>query len=210
MDFLFVSLAFLTSIHILTMAFVAERYGVEVRKIIIGLGPTLFKYRKIEIRCLPFTGMVKLLDSRVDEIDTEQMSKAFDHQSRWVRASIILSGSFVLVAISLLLSGVQAFASLASGFEQFLFSGVPGLSALYYEQIKAVLVNEAPMQVFSLVAIKLAAINLFPFTFMNGGAALIELFGIPEKIASFLHRISSAVFILMMVGWCFFLMGLLV
>ncbi|MGF1867558.1 site-2 protease family protein [Enterovibrio norvegicus] len=210
MDFIFASLAFLTSIHILTMAFVAERYGIEVRKIIIGLGPTLFKYRKIEIRCLPLTGMVKLLDSRVDDIDTEQRSKAFDHQSRWVRASIILSGSFVLVAISFLLSGVQAFASLVSGFEQFLFSGVPGLSALYYEQIQAVLVNETPMQVFSLVAIKLAAINLFPFTFMNGGAALIELFGIPEKIASFLHRISLAVFILMMVGWCFFLMGLLV
>lgn len=92
-----VALGILVAIHEFGHFWVARRCGVKVERFSIGFGKALWTKKgrdgtEYALCLIPLGGYVKMLDSRVDEIDDAEQPFAFDHQPLWQRAAIVAAG----------------------------------------------------------------------------------------------------------------------
>ena len=107
------ALAVLVTVHEAGHYFVARWCGVKVLRFSVGFGRPIF--RKLSkngteyvFAWLPLGGYVRMLDSRNDEMGTNDISAAFDLKSPWQRIAIVVAGPLVnLLFAGLLYAVVQ-------------------------------------------------------------------------------------------------------
>lgn len=173
----FIATALVLVLHLLTIGFCARRLGVEVRSVTYGAGPTVFRRGRFQLKVLPIAGNVKLKDSREQLLQPDQVADAFDHQPVWKQVLLPLAGAGSTLLLALLILGTDAAGSFASAFGQIFEGAVAPLSVaqsqlLAFDKFAA---ENSFALVLGLVATKLAAYNLMPFTGFNGGNALMNL-----------------------------------
>lgn len=101
-----VALGILITVHEYGHFWVARKNGVQVDRFSIGFGKAI--WRKVDrhgtefvIAMIPLGGYVKMLDSRVDEVSEEQISRTFNAKSVYQRIAIIAAGPFANFAFAI-------------------------------------------------------------------------------------------------------------
>ena len=101
-----VALGILITVHEYGHFWVARKNRVQVDKFSIGFGKAI--WRKVDrhgtefvIAMIPLGGYVKMLDSRVDEVSEEQISRTFNAKSVYQRIAIIAAGPFANFAFAI-------------------------------------------------------------------------------------------------------------
>ena len=104
MDFAWYILAFVVAIGILVTVhefghfWVAHRLGVKVLRFSVGFGKPIWAWRKGKdqteyvIASVPLGGYVKMLDEREGDVDPDEVHRAFNRQTLWVRTAVVLAG----------------------------------------------------------------------------------------------------------------------
>jgi regulator of sigma E protease len=94
-----VALGILITVHEYGHFWVARKNGVQVERFSIGFGKAV--WRKVDrhgtefvIAMIPLGGYVKMLDSRVDDVSEEQISRTFNAKSVYQRIAIVAAGPF--------------------------------------------------------------------------------------------------------------------
>ncbi|SEK82594.1 site-2 protease. Metallo peptidase. MEROPS family M50B [Colwellia chukchiensis] len=92
-----VALGILITVHEYGHFWVARKNGVQVQRFSIGFGKAIWrKYdqygTEFVIAMIPLGGYVKMLDSRVDEVDEATKHRTFDGKSVYQRIAIIAAG----------------------------------------------------------------------------------------------------------------------
>ena len=101
-------------LHISVMAACARLFGITVRSISYGVGPTLLTWGKVHLKLLPLAGNLVLKDTREEILyDDDPCLDAYNFQPLWKQVLLPLSGVTVLLALSL---GIMA----VSGWERFI------------------------------------------------------------------------------------------
>lgn len=165
-------------LHISTMAVCARAFGICVRKISYGVGPTLLTVDKVSIKLLPLAGNVVLKDTREETLyDDDPCLDAYNFQPLWKQVALPLSGVAVLLALSLGILGASGWHSLVAAFGQIINGALAPLSVA--QELLGVGETFARTHgfalVFALFALKLCAFNLLPFAGLNGGQALLAI-----------------------------------
>jgi regulator of sigma E protease len=107
------ALAVLVTVHEAGHYFVARWCGVKVLRFSVGFGRPIFRIlgkdgTEYVFAWLPLGGYVRMLDSRNDELNTSDLSAAFDLKSPWQRIAIVAAGPLVnLLFAGLLYAVVQ-------------------------------------------------------------------------------------------------------
>jgi regulator of sigma E protease len=102
-----VTLAVLIVVHEWGHYRVAVACGVKVLRFSIGFGRPLWRRQRGEtefvISALPLGGYVKMLDEREESVDASELHRAFNRQSLWKRAAIVIAGPLanLLLAVAL-------------------------------------------------------------------------------------------------------------
>ena len=101
-----VALGILITVHEYGHFWVARKNRVQVDKFSTGFGKAI--WRKVDrhgtefvIAMIPLGGYVKMLDSRVDEVSEEQISRTFNAKSVYQRIAIIAAGPFANFAFAI-------------------------------------------------------------------------------------------------------------
>lgn len=106
--------AFLVAVSILVVFHefghfsVARLLGVKVLRFSVGFGKPLLRWRprphgtEFVIAPLPFGGYVKMLDEREGEVPPAERPRAFNRQSIWKRAAILVAGPAFNILFALL------------------------------------------------------------------------------------------------------------
>jgi membrane-associated protease RseP (regulator of RpoE activity) len=193
-------------VHLGAMAFLAHAFGITVRRVVYGVGPTLYANPLLQIKALPLSGHVKLKDSREEQLEPHERGDAFDYQALWKQIFIPLAGSASLVVFAVVTLGAEGWASFLRSFEQ-IFTGALspfGAAQLYLQAFASFASGHSFVAVVALVATKLAALNLLPFGALNGGQALMTLvrFGRPKmKFEDAVTRWGIFLTLLLLVAW---------
>ncbi len=158
-------------LHMFVIALCGAAFGVTVREISLGLGPTAFRIGLFTFRALPFGGAVRFKDSREEVLDASEMHGALDGRALLVQIVIGLSGCMALLAlavVALQAEGVQAF---LNGFVEIVTGALSpmGNAQALLAQAQQRLAGAPFVAVLGLVAAKLAAFNLLPLPAANGG-----------------------------------------
>ncbi|MGK5065443.1 site-2 protease family protein [Janthinobacterium sp. LB3P112] len=165
-------------IHVSVMTICARLFGITVRSISYGAGPTLLSFGKVNIKLLPFFGNVVLKDTREEDIfDDDPCMDTYNNQPLWKQAQLPLSGVAVLLALSLGILGGQGWDSFSVAFRQIFAGALAPLStaqALLGAGEAYARAHAYPLA-FALFATKLCAFNLLPFAGLNGGQALLAI-----------------------------------
>jgi regulator of sigma E protease len=106
-----VALGILVAVHEWGHFIVARWCKVKVERFSIGFGKVLYSRfdkhgTEFAVAAIPLGGYVKMLDSRVDDVPTEQRSCAFDHKPVAQRIAIVAAGpmvNFIFAALALML-----------------------------------------------------------------------------------------------------------
>jgi regulator of sigma E protease len=103
------ALAILIAFHEFGHFYACRLLGVKVLRFSIGLGKSVWRYRKspedteFSIGLLPLGGYVKMVDEREGEVAPEDLPHAFNRQHLSVRAAIVFAGPFANLVLSVLL-----------------------------------------------------------------------------------------------------------
>lgn len=92
-----IALGLLITIHEFGHFWVARKCGVKVLRFSIGFGKPLFRRcdkqgTEYVVAGIPLGGYVRMLDSRVDEVDEKDLKDTFDNKGIWQRIAIIAAG----------------------------------------------------------------------------------------------------------------------
>lgn len=104
-----IALGILVAVHEWGHFWVARRCGVKVLRFSIGFGKPLWrrfdkKGTEYVVAMIPLGGYVRMLDSRVDDVNAEDSNVTFDSQSVYKRIAIIAAGpltNFIFAVIAL-------------------------------------------------------------------------------------------------------------
>ncbi|KZN32917.1 hypothetical protein N475_20570 [Pseudoalteromonas luteoviolacea DSM 6061] len=113
-----VALSILVAVHEYGHFWVARKAGVKVLRFSIGFGKPLFTWydkmgTEYAISVIPLGGYVRMLDSRVDDVDENSIDKTLDSKSVYARMAVAAAGPaanflFAIVALAIMYSvGVQ-------------------------------------------------------------------------------------------------------
>lgn len=103
-DILFKILAFVVAVGLLVAVhefghfWVARRLGVKVLRFSIGFGRALWRRQSAPdepeyvIAAIPLGGYVKMLDEHEGPVPAEDLDRAFNRQSLWVRSAVVVAG----------------------------------------------------------------------------------------------------------------------
>lgn len=103
-----VAVAILVTIHEFGHFIVARLVGVKVLRFSVGFGRPLLRWRRgggteYVLSALPFGGYVKMLDEREGDVPEAERHRAFNRQSLWRRAVILLAGPGFNILLALVL-----------------------------------------------------------------------------------------------------------
>jgi len=194
------------AVHLGVMAVLANTFGVTVRRVTYGIGPTLYTGRLLHVKALPLSGHVKLKDSREEALEEGDWRDAFDHQAVWKQVFVPLAGSGSLIAVAVVVLGVEGWTSFARGFEQIFLGALSplGSAQVFLRSFATFAQAHSFIALAGLVAAKLAAVNLLPFGALNGGQALMTLvrFGRPKmQFEDAVARWGILVTLLLFASW---------
>ena len=108
-------LAFLLTLGILVVVHeyghyrVAVACGVKVLRFSVGFGRVLVRWKRgpdateFVVCALPLGGYVRMLDEREGEVPAHEQARAFNRQTLWRRAAIVLAGPLANLALAVLL-----------------------------------------------------------------------------------------------------------
>lgn len=88
----------------------AKKNGIYVVEFSIGMGPTLFKFKKGEttysLKALPFGGACQMLNKEMADLDIEgaDYERAFETKSVWARMVVIAAGPFFNFVLAFVLA----------------------------------------------------------------------------------------------------------
>lgn len=174
----FLAAALFMLIHISVMAVCARAFGITVRGISYGVGPTLLTVGKVHLKLLPLAGNVMLKDTREETLyDDDRCLDAYNFQPLWKQVLLPLSGVGVLLALSLGILGASGWERFAAAFGQIIHGALAPLStaqALLGDGESFARTHGFAL-VFALFSLKLCAFNLLPFAGLNGGQALLAI-----------------------------------
>ena len=165
-------------IHVSVMALSARAFGITIRRIAYGVGPTLFSIGKAQLRLLPFAGSVVLKDTREEQIDDDEAGgDIYNERPLWQQLAVLLSGVAAPLILALGLLGAQGWHSFTGAFAQIIAGALAPLSTaqLLLADGDAFARTHGFMLVFALVSVKLCAFNLLPFGGLTGGQALLAI-----------------------------------
>ena len=173
MPWLLLAAALCTAVHLGAIALAAMQFGIPIREIHYGWGPTLLRLGPLRIKPLVFAGSVVLKDGSAEGLEGDAKRDAFDSQPRMTRLLIGCAGPFAL-----LVSPFDGLGQVGSGFVQYVEGA---LSPFGQAQRLLRLAAEAAggldfVPLLGLVAAKTAAFNLLPLPGSNGGFLLQALF----------------------------------
>ncbi|MCE2595504.1 sigma E protease regulator RseP [Motilimonas cestriensis] len=103
-----VALGTLVTIHEFGHFWVARRCGVKVQRFSVGFGPSLYTRTakdgtEYTLAAIPLGGYVKMLDSRLEKVQEQDLHLAFNNQTVWKRIAIVAAGpiaNFILAIIA--------------------------------------------------------------------------------------------------------------
>lgn len=165
-------------IHISVMAACARLFGITVRSISYGVGPTLLSWGKVRVKLLPLAGNVVLKDTREETLyDDDPCLDAYNFQPLWKQFVLPLSGVVVLLALSLGIMGASGWNSFVAAFGQIFHGALAPLSTAQelLGEGETFARTHGFALVFALFSLKLCAFNLLPFAGLNGGQALLAI-----------------------------------
>lgn len=165
-------------IHISVMAACARLFGITVRSISYGVGPTLLSWGKVRVKLLPLAGNVVLKDTREETLyDDDPCLDAYNFQPLWKQFVLPLSGVVVLLALSLGIMGASGWNSFVAAFGQIVHGALAPLSTAQelLGEGETFARTHGFALVFALFSLKLCAFNLLPFAGLNGGQALLAI-----------------------------------
>ena len=165
-------------IHISVMAACARLFGITVRSISYGVGPTLLSWGKVRVKLLPLAGNVVLKDTREETLyDDDPCLDAYNFQPLWKQFVLPLSGVVVLLALSLGIMGASGWERFVAAFGQIVHGALAPLSTAQelLGEGETFARTHGFALVFALFSLKLCAFNLLPFAGLNGGQALLTL-----------------------------------
>ncbi|MCB1788635.1 MAG: site-2 protease family protein, partial [Gammaproteobacteria bacterium] len=93
-----VAIGLLVSVHEFGHFWVARRLGVKVLRFSIGFGRPLWRRQaspdapEYVIAAIPLGGYVKMLDEHEGPVAPEEVHRAFNRQSLWVRSAVVVAG----------------------------------------------------------------------------------------------------------------------
>lgn len=165
-------------IHVSVMALSARAFGITIRRIAYGVGPTLLSIGKAQLKLLPFAGSVVLKDTREEDIyDDDRGNDIYNERPLWQQLAVLLSGVAVPLILALGLLGAQGWPIFTGAFAQIISGALAPLNMA--QQLladgEAFAATHSFVLVFALVSVKLCALNLLPFGGLNGGQALLAL-----------------------------------
>ncbi|AQR70648.1 hypothetical protein BZG29_21795 [Janthinobacterium sp. LM6] len=165
-------------IHISVMAACARLFGITVRSVSYGVGPTLLSWGKVHVKLLPLAGNVVLKDTREETLyDDDPCLDAYNFQPLWKQVLLPLSGVAVLLALSLGIMGASGWDSFVAAFGQIFHGALAPLSTAQelLGEGETFARTHGFALVFTLFSLKLCAFNLLPFAGLNGGQALLAI-----------------------------------
>lgn len=172
-------LAIVATVHLATMAIVADVLGVAVREIVLGWGPLICSYGRWKLKVLPLGGVVHVLDTRdgptglaMDAID---VARAVNLKPRYIQAIIPLSGPIALILLAICVRGPDAIWSVGTGFAQLLQATIDHDAAHQLLRRLQAVAQDGFLPLLGIVAAKLAAFNLLPLPSLNGGQVILSL-----------------------------------
>ena len=116
-------------IHVSVMALCARAFGITIRRIAYGVGPTLFSIGKAQLKLLPFAGSVVLKDTREEDIyDDDRGNDIYNERPLWQQLAVLLSGVAVPLILALGLLGAQGWHSFTGAFAQIIAGALAPLS----------------------------------------------------------------------------------
>ena len=169
---------FFMFIHISVMAACARLFGITVRSISYGVGPTLLTWGKVHVKLLPLAGSLVLKDTREETLyDDDPCLDAYNFQPLWKQLVLPLSGVAVLLALSLGIMGASGWNSFVAAFGQIFHGALAPLSTAQelLGEGETFARTHGFALVFALFSLKLCAFNLLPFAGLNGGQALLAI-----------------------------------
>ena len=93
-----IAIALLVAVHEFGHFWVARRLGVKVLRFSIGFGRPLWRRQsgpdapEYVIAAIPLGGYVKMLDEHEGPVPPEELHRAFNRQSLWVRSAVVAAG----------------------------------------------------------------------------------------------------------------------
>jgi membrane-associated protease RseP (regulator of RpoE activity) len=165
-------------IHVSVMAICARLFGITVRNISYGVGPTLLSWGKVRVKLLPLAGNVVLKDTREETLyDDDPCLDAYNFQPLWKQALLPLSGVGVLLALSLGIMGASGWDSFIAAFGHIIHGALAPLSTAQelLGNGETIARTHGFALVFALFSLNLCAFNLLPFAGLNGGQALLVI-----------------------------------
>lgn len=165
-------------IHISVMAACARLFGITVRSVSYGVGPTLLTLGKMKVKLLPLAGSLVLKDTREETLyEDDPCLDAYNFQPLWKQVLLPLSGVVVVLALSLGIMGASGWDSFGAAFGQIVRGALAPLSTALelLGNGETFARTHGFALVFALFSLKLCAFNLLPFAGLNGGQALLAI-----------------------------------
>lgn len=165
-------------IHISVIASCARAFGITVRSISYGVGPTLLAVGKVHLKLLPLAGNVVLKDTREETLYVDDPClDAYNFQPLWKQVLLPLSGVSVLLALSLCIMGASGWERFVAAFGQIIQGALAPLSTAQalLDAGESFARTHGFALVFAVLSLKLCAFNLLPFAGLNGGQALLAI-----------------------------------
>lgn len=159
----FAAVCILQTVGTLSMAAMAKCLGASISEVSIGYGPLIASFGRLKVRLLPISGTVKL-QSVADAKSPQELARAFDLQPLWKPVLFHLSGPAILALFAVLLAGQDALDAFGSGFGQIFIGAIRPFSVAqtYLNDYAAYAESHGTLDVLTIIAAKLAALNLVP------------------------------------------------
>lgn len=103
------TIGILVTVHEFGHFWVARRLGVKVLRFSVGFGKPLWTYvspkdqTEYAIAALPLGGYVKMLDEREGEVAPEELHRAFNRQTVWIRMAVVIAGPLANFILAILI-----------------------------------------------------------------------------------------------------------
>ena len=203
---LLISITIFMLIHVSAMAVAMKLFGVKIKEVSYGAGPTLYRMGSLKFQPLPISGYVKPLDSRVDEVTEEEKPYAFNHQPVAIQVLAPLSGCIVVFVISYLVLGGVAVNSFLSAFQQIVVGALHPFSAgqEFIQKTLDFVQGSSLIVIVAVVQTKVVAFNLLPLPLLNGGQAIVNLLkmGRPDSRWEIIAaNFSMFLLLILLIGW---------
>lgn len=192
------------TLDILILSILARKFGISVRGISLGWGPTLYQHGIFKLKLIPLSACVQLKDSRQEDcLDT---TDAFNHQAVWKQLVVNLLPLLIALCLGIILFGQQGYQSFYISFYQITTSTLAPFSTAqdYLDGFKVFASQHSILEVYGLVLIKSCAFNLLPLPGTRGWMAFLQLssMGKPQvKWQDWISMRLSFISLLMLIVW---------